>query len=156
VVGADVSFRELEGGITRLLAGVSLEEKRSGIPPPITVEIAQRLLRENPRTTSLPGGSAGFPEILKAVAAFCDVKPAAIVSRLRGRTVSFARQLCMYLARKLTHCSLEEIGALFGARHHTTVLYAIERIETLSEKDHRLRADLENLKSRILSTRSGS
>jgi chromosomal replication initiator protein len=35
----------------------------------------------------------------------------------------------MYLARRLTAHSLDEIGGHFGGRDHSTVLYAINRVE---------------------------
>jgi len=45
------------------------------------------------------------------------------------------RQIAMYIARQLTWASLEEIGREFGGRHHTSVLYAVSKIERMRRSD---------------------
>jgi chromosomal replication initiator protein len=45
----------------------------------------------------------------------------------------------MYLARRVTRMSLEEIGHYFGGRDHSTVLYAIEKIAGLAKADEKTR-----------------
>lgn len=54
------------------------------------------------------------------------------LSKVRGasRQASLVqpRQLAMYLARELTAAPLAEIGAYFGGRDHTTVLYACRKV----------------------------
>ena len=42
-----------------------------------------------------------------------------------------ARQIAMYLCRELTELSLPKIGAQFGNRDHTTVMYADRKINQL-------------------------
>ena len=41
----------------------------------------------------------------------------------------------MYLAKHMTEASLPEIGRQFGGKHHTTVLYSVEKIEELRKND---------------------
>jgi chromosomal replication initiator protein len=41
----------------------------------------------------------------------------------------------MYLAKHETHISLANIGRLFGGKHHTTVLHALDRVEALRRED---------------------
>jgi chromosomal replication initiator protein len=52
---------------------------------------------------------------------------------LRGsqktKGIADARQLAMYLIRKLTNLSLPDIGKEFG-KDHTTVLYNVRKVET--------------------------
>jgi chromosomal replication initiator protein len=55
----------------------------------------------------------------------------------------------MYLARLLTGLSLEQIGAYFGGRDHSTVLHACRKVEQALTRDvnlsgavRRLHADL--------------
>ena len=48
----------------------------------------------------------------------------------RTRNTALARQISMFLIRKLTNLSLKDIGDLYEGRDHTTVLSSIRRIET--------------------------
>jgi chromosomal replication initiator protein len=41
----------------------------------------------------------------------------------------------MYLARMLTPLSLEQIGAYFGGRDHSTVLHACRKVEEALDND---------------------
>lgn len=50
----------------------------------------------------------------------------AMLSQYRRPQIARARQVAMYLCRELTTRSLPEIGRLFGGRHHTTALHAIQ------------------------------
>ena len=47
----------------------------------------------------------------------------------RTRNTALARQISMFLIRKLTNLSLKDIGDLYEGRDHTTVLSSIRRIE---------------------------
>ena len=68
---------------------------------------------------------------------------------LRVESVSLPRQVCMFLARKLTPHSLEEIGGYFGGRDHTTVMYADERVAGLSSEDAEFRRNLETFEREL-------
>jgi chromosomal replication initiator protein len=80
---------------------------------------------------------------------FFQVKIGQVRSRKRRLETLLPRQVSMYLARKLTPLSLEEIGAYFGGRDHSTVLHACRKVEqamthdfNLSGKVRELHADL--------------
>jgi chromosomal replication initiator protein len=51
----------------------------------------------------------------------------------------------MYLARQMTHSSLSEIGRAFGGKDHTTVLHAVDKIQTLLQEDPKLRKTIDSL-----------
>ena len=40
-----------------------------------------------------------------------------------------ARQIAMYLIRRMTNLSLGDIGKEFGGRDHTTVLHSLDKVE---------------------------
>jgi chromosomal replication initiator protein len=48
----------------------------------------------------------------------------------------------MWLARKHTRFSLEEIGGYFGGRDHTTVMHAVRTVSTRSQNDPALGSDV--------------
>jgi len=49
-------------------------------------------------------------------------------SKKRTRSISYPRQVAMYLCRELTDLSLPKIGDEFGGRDHTTVIHAYDKI----------------------------
>ena len=58
-------------------------------------------------------------------------------SRSREKRIALPRQIAMYLCRKHTDCSLEEIGKQFK-RNHATVIHAIKTINTKVTRDESL------------------
>jgi chromosomal replication initiator protein len=63
------------------------------------------------------------------------VKLSELQSRRRTNAIAYPRQVAMYLARKITKHSLEEIGGFFGGRDHSTVMYAVDKVGGLAESD---------------------
>ncbi|HEU5311778.1 MAG TPA: helix-turn-helix domain-containing protein, partial [Candidatus Eisenbacteria bacterium] len=63
----------------------------------------------------------------------------------RTKTIAFPRQIAMYLARQLTHASLAEIGRAFGGKDHTTVLHAVEKVQSLLQEDPKLKRTIDTL-----------
>lgn len=59
------------------------------------------------------------------------------------------RQMAMYLIREMTHASLPEIGQFFDGRDHTTVLYAIQKIQESIDSDTTLQQALKGIKERL-------
>jgi chromosomal replication initiator protein len=55
----------------------------------------------------------------------------------------------MYMARKLTEMSMEEIGGYFGGRDHSTVLYSVERVDSRRRVDAEFSALLTELERNI-------
>jgi chromosomal replication initiator protein len=87
--------------------------------------------------------------IAQRVGRYFRVKPDELQARGRGHHALVPRQVGMYLARRLTPLSLQEIGSYFGGRDHSTVLHACRKVEeaithdaALSGAVHQLQADL--------------
>jgi chromosomal replication initiator protein len=87
--------------------------------------------------------------IVQRVGRYFQVEPQQMQSRCRSRQTLLPRQVGMYLARRLTKLSLQQIGAYFGGRDHSTVLHACRKVEqalahdvTLSGAVRQLHADL--------------
>jgi len=73
--------------------------------------------------------------IIERVGRYFHVAPGQLCSRRRGRSALLPRQIGMYLARILTPLSLEQIGASFGGRDHSTVLHACRKVEEALTRD---------------------
>jgi chromosomal replication initiator protein len=68
-------------------------------------------------------------EIESTVAYFFGMSEEELHRRSKIRAVTIPRHIAMYLAKQITDASLAEIGRQFGDMHHSTLTYAIERVE---------------------------
>ena len=55
----------------------------------------------------------------------------------------------MYIMRKKTSLSLPEIGQLFGGRDHSTVIYSINKIESLLQEDIKIKEAVEEVLKKL-------
>ena len=69
-----------------------------------------------------------IPDIARVCCQYFNVELSKVRSASRQQAFVQARQLAMYLSRELTNAPLTEIGAFFGGRDHTTVLYACRKV----------------------------
>ncbi|MHC4661150.1 MAG: chromosomal replication initiator protein DnaA [Planctomycetota bacterium] len=134
------NIRDLEGTIVKLVGFSSLMQRQ------ITLELAHEVLRDILEEVPHP---ITITDIQRAVSEHFHVKPSDLQSKKRSKSIVFPRQICMFLARKLTEHSLEEIGCHFGGRDHTTVLYAEEKIRKLANTDTKLAALLNELTKKL-------
>lgn len=117
------NIRELEGALIRVTAFANLNRQE------VDMTLAEIVLKD-----LIPEG--GEPEItpgliIAQTAAYFGVSIEDLTGPSRGRHLVMARQIGMYLCRELTDLSLPKIGAEFGNRDHTTVMYADRKIRQL-------------------------
>ena len=130
----DSNIREIEGAITKL-EGLSLINNS-----PLNLALAKKAIGEGSRV----GGEnqLNIQGIIEAITSYFDLKLADLLSKRRNKSIALPRQMGMYLARKHTRFSLEEIGGYFGGRDHTTVMHAVRTIDQRRSSDARLDKDL--------------
>ena len=63
-----------------------------------------------------------------------------------------ARGVAVYLARRMTKQSLEQIGSYFGGRDHSTVMHNCRQTETLLKRDVTVRQSVEALRKLLWKT----
>ncbi len=134
------SVRELEGAVATLSAATRLTGR------PLDMAQARSALRQ---LAALREGPLGIEDILKSVEKKFGVPAPELKSSTRARRVLLPRQVAMYIARRLTDLSLNEIGRFFGGRDHATVLYAERKIAAALEKDAKLAGDIEDLTAEL-------
>jgi len=122
----DTNIRELEGAVTKVLgfAGLSGQD--------ITLQLVRQCLAE---LFSVRTSQPSIEDIMGVVTERFGVKLADLQSRKRTSLIVYPRQIGMYLARRITRMSLEEIGGYFGGRDHSTVLYAVQKITRMAAED---------------------
>ena len=109
---------------------------------PISFSLAQESLRDVARPQA---PHITMNDIIDVVIAHFGVKTSDLQSRRRNHSITYPRQIAMYLARRHTSLSLGDIGGHLGGRDHTTVLYGVERIKTLVTEDRDLRETIRTL-----------
>jgi len=135
------NVRELEGSLIRINAFASLTG--SGV----TVELAREVLGNSIRDREL---SCSIESIQKTVAEYYNLNISDLKSPRRVKSLSYPRQIAMYLCKKHVRSSFPEIGGKFGGKDHTTVMHACRKIEKLLETDNRLQGDIAHLERVIL------
>jgi chromosomal replication initiator protein len=130
------NIREIEGSLTRMIAFCALSGRE------MSVELAHEVLAdiwgEDEKIITID-------HIQRKVGDFFGVKLSDLRAKNRTKAVAFPRQIAMYLARQLTHASLAEIGRAFGGKDHTTVLHAVEKVQTLIQDDVKLKKTIDTL-----------
>jgi chromosomal replication initiator protein len=134
------NVRELEGSLIRLAAFASLTGAA------LTVELAQDVLKN---ILVVRGDKPDVTTIIKVVAEGMQVKPQDILGDRRQQNIARARQVAMYLTRKITALSYPVIGEKFGGKDHSTVINAEQRIEQLMGEEPDLAKTVESLLRRL-------
>ncbi len=143
----DSNIRELEGAITKLQIVSSIEKN------PIDLELTRRALgAEFTSSTAITGTGPTIEQIISEIMQFYHIKRADLLGKRRHKSIAHPRQIGMYLTRQNTKHSLEEIGAHFGGRDHTTVMHAVRTISKKCKDDQELLAQIRTLESRLRST----
>lgn len=137
----ETNVRELEGAL------VKVDAVSQTLSRPIDLPLAQQALGNANRPP------LSIPTILDVASKTLDVKISDLLSKKRSRAVTLPRQICIYLVRRLTGHSLEEIGNHFGGRDHSTVLHAIRTISNQMKENDELREAVENLENRLENAR---
>ncbi len=135
------SVRELEGAVVRVLGTATLTKR------PVSIELARETLGE----TDFLSPRVGISDIQEAVAGRFGVKVADLQGKRRHKSITFPRQICMFLAKELTSLSLVEIGGYFGGRDHSTVLYGVDKIREMLTQDTSLAELIAQLRDAIVS-----
>jgi chromosomal replication initiator protein len=136
------SGRALEGALTRVCAHASNARGGAGAAP---LRVTRAAVAAALRVFD-PPQAAVTPELVAAAVAEAQGVPLrGLSSRRRTHDVTVARQLAMYLCRKLTRLPLVEIAHRFGRRDHSTVLHACEVVESRRTTDPAFAALIEHL-----------
>jgi chromosomal replication initiator protein len=132
------TLRGLEGAVNQLvqisrLDGTLLEKK------PLLEHFAAQE----------PTEAATVERIVQRVAKCFHVTPKEVRSRSRQRALVVPRHVSMYLARRLTRMSLQQIGDYFGGCDHGAVLHACRKMEKTVASDPQVGGTIRQLQDEL-------
>ena len=136
----DNNVRELEGAMVSLLAQSTLNKKE------IDLALAKQMLKNFIKNTSK---EISMEYIQKLVCEYFEVPVEMVKSKTRKREIVQARQISMYLAKSHTKTSLKSIGAFFGGRDHSTVIYACQTVEDLIDTDKKFKTYVQDIQKKL-------
>jgi len=134
------NVRDIEGCLIRLGAHMSL----TGVQA--TLSMAKQVLRDVVAEDDKP---LSVETIMRTVAEHYGIRVPDIKSKKRTKDIALPRQVAMYISRKLTEASLNEIGKTIGGKDHATVIYATKQVEARRGKDESFDRMVENLMTRM-------
>ncbi|MGD0021253.1 MAG: chromosomal replication initiator protein DnaA [Smithellaceae bacterium] len=125
------NIRELEGFLVRISAYSSLTGREIDLD--LVKEVLKNVVKRNGNE------EVSIEEIIKVVAGKLNVKISDVKAHNKNKNLVFARQIAMFLSRKLTNASFPDIGQKIGNRDHSTVIYATNKILNKIEVDSKLK-----------------
>jgi len=135
------NIRELEGALNRVVACAELSSE------PITEENTGEWLKDVIRKDVR--GPVSVDAIQHAVAEFFSMSVDDLLSAKRTSDLALARQIAMFLCRKLTEVSLQQIGLSFRKKDHTTVLHAHRKISQMVKEQPRIRQIVDTIEGKL-------
>ena len=121
------NVRQIEGTLNKILAYRDLLDDQ------VNEETVSRAIRDMLKKSN---DFAPTPKtIISYICSYCGVDEATLRGQSRGREVVAARQIAIYLIRRMSGMSLNDIGKEFGDRDHSTILHSLEKVEKQMRSD---------------------
>ena len=136
------NIRRLEGALNRVAAWAALHDRQ--ITQSQVEELLKDFIQQEARQSIV-----NIETIQRKVAEGFDIRSTDMTSKRRPAAIAIPRMVAMYLSRKLTQKSLQEIGDAFGGRDHGTVLHAIKTVESKMQKDAQLQQTVHFLSQKL-------
>ncbi len=135
------NVREIESSIVNISKYASLNNTK--IDMNLVRQVVHDSLKERRKCISIE-------DILNTVTKHFGVQISQLHSKRKFKSITLPRQIAMYLARRLTNLSLEEIGGYMGGRDHTTVMHADGKIQKLKKADRNMSTMLRKIEKELV------
>ena len=139
------NVRQLEGTLNKILAyrdllGDQVDEESVGRA------VRDMLKRSNEYVPS--------PKvIISYICSYYNIDEETLRGQSRSRDVVAARQLAMYLIRRMHATPLDGIGKEFGNRDHSTILHSLDKVEKQMQTDPKFAERVKEITTNISSKR---
>ncbi|MBQ7345508.1 MAG: chromosomal replication initiator protein DnaA [Oscillospiraceae bacterium] len=138
------NVRQIEGTVKKILAYRDLNDM------PLDLPNVSRAIDDMFKAEGSAVPTPGL--IISQVCKFYSVEESTLRGSQKSKGIAEARQVAMYLIRKLTNLSLPDIGKEFG-KDHSTVLYNIRKVEmALKKGDTTVQNNIRDITSNINSS----
>ena len=137
------NVRQLEGTVHKIKAFHDLDIP---IDQPAVDRAIQDMIRSNEFTITPDN-------IIKEVCRYFRLEEDQICGPSRSRDILNARQIAMYLIRRMTNLSLDETGKLFGGRDHSTTLNGVTKVENRMKTDNTFAETVKAIITNVNSTK---
>ena len=140
-VNVTSNVRQIEGTVKKILAYRDLNGME------LTLDNVTRVINDMFKSE---GNTLPTPAlIISQVCKFYSIDESVLRGTLKNKGTTEARQIAIYLIRKLTNLSLPDIGKEFG-RDHSTILYGIRKVEVaLKGNDTSLQNNIRDITANI-------
>ena len=139
------NVRQIEGTVNRIMAFQDITG--DPVSKDTVVQAIKTMFKE--KADIVPTADVIIDEVCK----FYNIELSVLRGQGRAKDISLARQIAMYLIRRMTNLSLTEIGEPFSGRDHTTVLHSIEQVEKKMKQDPSYAEVVKEIKTNINSKR---
>lgn len=151
---ATKNIRELEGILMQAVAQYELEQR---MPTIKSIADIMRKLNKDPHLGEeqpvgfevTPRRVATFQDVMESVSRYYSVSVQDMIGQSRVREILVPRQIAMHLLKKYVRMSYVRIGEVFEGRDHTTVMNAVEKIESKLQNDPQLLREVRALEKEL-------
>ncbi|MCF6155038.1 MAG: chromosomal replication initiator protein DnaA [Candidatus Brocadia sp.] len=136
----DGNVREVESALTTLSAHAKFNEKK------MDLQLASDALGE---FFCAEGKIIKINEIEATILNYFNISRNELHSNKKMKSISFPRQICMYLIKTLLNWSYQQIGNYFTSKKHTTVMFAIKKVKEQIDSDKQFKLFIDTLIEKI-------
>lgn len=138
------NIRELEGAINRLLFySINIKQSKH-IDLPLAIESVSSIInvKETERMLS-------EERIIEVVADYYNLTVSQLKGNVRASQLALARHISMYLIRTMLDVPFKKIGQTFGGKDHSTVMSAVEKVESNLKTNPQLSQAIHEIQNRL-------
>lgn len=143
IAEAVLDTRSLEGTL------LSLYARSINTNKPIDLEIVESFYQNNTEKTKK---RVSPQDIIKTVCSFYNIKQSHLKGKSRASKIALTRQLTMYLLRTELDLNLEEVAYITKRKDHTTVIHAVNKIQSMLMKDSSFKEEVDMIMNTVKSS----
>ncbi|MFX0053077.1 MAG: chromosomal replication initiator protein DnaA, partial [Candidatus Hermodarchaeota archaeon] len=118
---------------------INLETYASLNKRKLNISIAKSIIKNSPFS------KINVNDVQKLTADYFNISVSDLLSNKKTQKFSYPRHVAMYLSRELTGLPFKELAKSFGDKDHSTIIYAVKRIEKDKEKTKVVMNDVNKL-----------